>query len=64
VVKARPEMLIVSFARSKDMAKGRRIEIEYLNGFVVREGKQVGIAARANKWLLISSKRSSARRAL
>ena len=63
-LKARPEMLIVSFARSEDMAKGRRIEIEYLNGFVVREGKQVGIAARANKWLLISSKRSSARRAL
>jgi ketopantoate reductase len=42
------------------MARRRRIEIDYLNGFVVREGKQVGIAARANKWLLISSKISSA----
>ena len=28
----------------QDMAKGRRTEIEYLNGFVVREGEQVGHA--------------------
>jgi 2-dehydropantoate 2-reductase len=35
----------------QDMAKGRRIEIEYLNGFVVREGEQVGIQARANQRL-------------
>ncbi len=32
----------------QDMAKGRRTEIEFLNGFVVREGEQVGIQARAN----------------
>jgi 2-dehydropantoate 2-reductase len=32
----------------QDMLKGRRTEIEYLNGFVVREGEKVGIAARAN----------------
>jgi 2-dehydropantoate 2-reductase len=28
---------------SQDMARGRRTEIEYLNGFVVRERQQVGI---------------------
>jgi 2-dehydropantoate 2-reductase len=36
----------------QDMAKGRRTEIEYLNGFVVREGAQVGIQARANERLV------------
>jgi hypothetical protein len=36
----------------QDMAKGRRTEIEYLNGFVVREGEQVGIQARANERLV------------
>jgi 2-dehydropantoate 2-reductase len=35
-----------------DMAKGRRTEIEFLNGFVVREGEQVGIHARANERLV------------
>ena len=33
----------------QDMAKGRRTEIEYLNDFVVREGEQIGIQARANE---------------
>jgi len=32
----------------QDMQKGRRTEIEYLNGFVVREGEKVGLACRAN----------------
>jgi 2-dehydropantoate 2-reductase len=32
----------------QDMMKGRRTEIEYLNGFVVREGEKVGLACRAN----------------
>ncbi|MBN8919480.1 MAG: 2-dehydropantoate 2-reductase [Rhizobiales bacterium] len=32
----------------QDMVKGRRTEIEYLNGYVVREGEKVGIACRAN----------------
>ncbi len=36
----------------QDMAKGRRTEIEFLNGFVVREGRQVGIEARANERLV------------
>src|SRR5262245_55133135 len=32
----------------QDMMKGRRTEIEFLNGYVVREGEKVGIEARAN----------------
>jgi 2-dehydropantoate 2-reductase len=36
----------------QDMAKGRRTEIEFLNGFVVREGTKVGIQARANERLV------------
>ena len=36
----------------QDMAKGRRTEIEFLNGFVVREGARAGLAARANERLV------------
>ena len=36
----------------QDMAKGRRTEIEFLNGFVVREGEKVGLPARANERLV------------
>jgi 2-dehydropantoate 2-reductase len=32
----------------QDMVKGRRTEIEFLNGFVVRKGEEVGIPAPAN----------------
>jgi 2-dehydropantoate 2-reductase len=35
----------------QDMQKGRRTEIEFLNGFVVREGEKVGLACRANAML-------------
>ena len=35
----------------QDMQKGRRTEIEFLNGFVVREGEKLGIACRANATL-------------
>src|SRR3546814_3228329 len=35
----------------QDMVKGRRTEIEFLNGFVVRKGEEVGIQARANATL-------------
>jgi 2-dehydropantoate 2-reductase len=41
----------------QDMAKGRRTEIEFLNGFVVREGQQAGIEARANERLVDIVKR-------
>jgi 2-dehydropantoate 2-reductase len=32
----------------QDMVKGRRTEIQFLNGFVVRKGKEVGIDAPTN----------------
>ena len=32
----------------QDMVKGRRTEIEFLNGFVCDKGKEVGIATPAN----------------
>jgi 2-dehydropantoate 2-reductase len=32
----------------QDMMKGRRTEIEFLNGYVVREGEKLGMACRAN----------------
>lgn len=32
----------------QDMQKGRRTEIEFLNGFVVREGEKIGRVCRAN----------------
>jgi 2-dehydropantoate 2-reductase len=35
----------------QDMVKGRRTEIEFLNGFVVAKGKEVAIATRANQAL-------------
>jgi len=41
----------------QDMAKGRRTEIEYLNDFVVRDGEQIGIQARANERLVDIVKR-------
>jgi len=36
----------------QDIMKGRRTEIDFLNGFVVREGEKVGLAARANERLV------------
>jgi 2-dehydropantoate 2-reductase len=32
----------------QDMQKGRRTEIEFLNGFVVREGEKLGLSCTAN----------------
>jgi 2-dehydropantoate 2-reductase len=32
----------------QDMQKGRRTEIEFLNGFVVREGEKLGLSCSAN----------------
>jgi 2-dehydropantoate 2-reductase len=35
----------------QDMQKGRRTEIEFLNGLIAREGEKVGLACRANATL-------------
>jgi 2-dehydropantoate 2-reductase len=35
----------------QDMVKGRRTEIQFLNGLVVRKGEEVGISTPANKML-------------
>jgi 2-dehydropantoate 2-reductase len=40
-VEQRPSM-------GQDMQKGRRSEIEFINGFVVREGEKVGLSCPAN----------------
>jgi 2-dehydropantoate 2-reductase len=32
----------------QDMQKGRRTEIEFLNGLVAREGERLGVPCRAN----------------
>src|SRR6516164_7754341 len=44
----------------QNMAEGRRTEIECLTGFVVCEGKQVGISSAPTSCLSTSSRRSSA----
>jgi 2-dehydropantoate 2-reductase len=36
----------------QDIKKGRRTEIDYLNGLVVDKGKELGIATRANEGIL------------
>jgi 2-dehydropantoate 2-reductase len=41
----------------QDMQKGRRTEIEFLNGHVVREGEKVGISCRGNAALVDIVKR-------
>jgi len=33
---------------AQDLARGKRTEIDSLNGYVVRRGKELGIAAPAN----------------
>jgi 2-dehydropantoate 2-reductase len=41
----------------QDMMKGRRTEIEFLNGYIVREGERIGLPARANERLVDLVKR-------
>ncbi|MFZ0528823.1 MAG: ketopantoate reductase C-terminal domain-containing protein, partial [Xanthobacteraceae bacterium] len=41
----------------QDMQKGRRTEIEFLNGLIVREGEKVGLSCRANAVLVDLVKR-------
>jgi 2-dehydropantoate 2-reductase len=42
---------------AQDMAKGRRTEIEFMNGFIVEQGKRIGLAAPANTALVDIVKR-------
>jgi 2-dehydropantoate 2-reductase len=37
---------------AQDIAKGRRTEIEYLNGFVCRKGAELGLATPANRMMV------------
>ena len=34
---------------AQDMRKGRRTEIEFMNGYIVKKGKDIGIATPANE---------------
>jgi 2-dehydropantoate 2-reductase len=36
---------------AQDMAKGRRTEIELMNGFIASEGARVGVAAPAHEMI-------------
>ena len=36
---------------AQDMQKGRRTEIEFMNGFIARKGKEVGVAAPSHEKL-------------
>ena len=37
---------------AQDMAKGRKTEIEFMNGLIVRKGKEVGVPTPANEKLV------------
>jgi 2-dehydropantoate 2-reductase len=37
---------------AQDMAKGRRTEIEFMNGLIAEKGRQVGIPTPANEKLV------------
>ena len=39
---------------AQDLARGRKTEIDHLNGYVVRRGKELGVAAPVNRALLCS----------
>ena len=51
----RSEAFIPSMAQ--DVKKGRRTEIDYINGVVVERGKELGIAAPANAGLTAAVRR-------
>jgi 2-dehydropantoate 2-reductase len=44
-----------SSSTAQDLARGRRTEIDHLNGYVVRQGEAVGVAAPVNRtlWALV-----------
>ena len=33
---------------AQDMQKGRRTEIEFMNGYIAKKGKEIGVATDAN----------------
>lgn len=41
---------------AQDLAKGKRTEIEHLNGYIVRMGEKLGIATPANRLLMVMIK--------
>jgi 2-dehydropantoate 2-reductase len=44
-------MPVTMSSTAQDIAKGRRTEIDHLNGFVVREGEKLGVATPVNRTL-------------
>jgi 2-dehydropantoate 2-reductase len=41
---------------AQDLARGKATEIDHLNGYVVRKAREIGVAARANRTLLVAVK--------
>lgn len=43
---------------AQDLARGKRSEIDYLNGLIVRRGEALGVATPANRawWKLLEGK--------
>ena len=52
-----------SSSTAQDLARGKRSEIDYLNGLIVRRGEALGIATPANRvlWALVKLLESKAR---
>jgi 2-dehydropantoate 2-reductase len=44
----------------QDMLKGRRTEVDYLNGYVVRKGREVGVSTPMNEAIVAITKRLEA----
>ena len=49
---ANPRANIQRPSMAQDMAKGRKTEIEFMNGLIVRKGKEVGVPTPANEKLV------------
>jgi 2-dehydropantoate 2-reductase len=49
---ANPRANIQRPSMAQDMEKGRKTEIEFMNGLIVRKGKEVGVATPANEKLV------------
>ena len=44
----------------QDVLKGRRTEVEYLNGYVVKKGREVGVSTPMNEAIVEITKRIEA----